>query len=139
MLPAACKCNWSGACAPCASLPGSALFLFGCPGKVFCQLVILSELFDGVELSGQCHFVVNGMNALVAGTADKNALIQHVAVVVLLEITAPVNLARNQVMKGQRQFPEAQAAGLRPIVAGVCGNIVRRVVSAHIRDYAWIM
>lgn len=84
------------------------------------QFCILPELFDGIELPRQCHFIIYGMNTFVAGATDKNTFIQLLAAVILLKKAAPVYLTRYQVMEGQRLFAITQAADIRALMPGIC-------------------
>ena len=94
--------------------------LFCTPGKVPGQLSILSYLFDGIELPRQCHFIIEVVNAFVAGATNKNTFIQLLAAVVLLKIAAPVYFTRYQVMESQCQFAITQAADIRALMPGIC-------------------
>jgi hypothetical protein len=113
----------------------SALLLFCSPGEVPCQFVVLSELLNGIELAGKRHFIVGGVYTGVAGATDKNALIEQFPRVVLSEKAAPVYFAWYQVVECQRQFAGTQTADARPVVSGICCNVVLSIFSIHVRYY----
>ena len=60
-----------------------------------------SKRVEGRQALGEGHLVVQSMQPLVAQAADRDTLLQDIALVVLAEVFPAMDLARDQVMEGQ--------------------------------------
>jgi len=77
------------------------------------QQRIGTKFFQGIEIPGQCHFIVEFMNSAVAFTTHVNAQCQRFSRKIFSEKCAPVHLTGNQVMESEGCVALTQAAIIR--------------------------
>ena len=89
----------------------SSVFLFADPGGVLSDAGIFLEVGQGSQRSGERHFIVQGMNAVMTQAADIDPLGQFGTCVVFFETRPPVQFLGNQMMKRQSTLAAAQRTG----------------------------
>lgn len=87
-----------------------AALLPGHPAYVPLHGLVSFQCLQGVQALGECHLVEQAMQTGVAGAAKLHAGVQLFARKILAKARAPMHLAGNQVMKGQRGVTIAEFA-----------------------------
>ncbi len=75
--------------------------MFANPGGMLADAGIVLEVGQGPQRSGECHFIVEGMNPVMAQSADVDPPGQRGPCIVFFEMRPAVQFPGDQMVEGQ--------------------------------------